>query len=109
MGVSKTSDTHELVSHFHSNLPKIGIVHGGHEQPLRNFVQVARVAHSRSLGAFAVVLCDTSQVLIIEFAFVSVQTSMIRLSSARVFVLSIYASVGRQEVAWTVRESESTY
>jgi hypothetical protein len=42
-------------TYLYANLPQISVVNGGHEESLRDVIEVSRISHHRPLGTPAVV------------------------------------------------------
>ena len=85
-----------------TDLPQIGVVNGWHEEPLGNVVEVSRIPHCGSLGTPAIVLREGSKVLVIQFAFPSIQARVVGRSSVEVTRIKI-SSLWGQEVAYNTK------
>ena len=84
-----------------ADLPQVGVVNGGHEEPLGNVVEVSRVPHCGSLGTPAIVFREGSKVLVIQFAFPSIQARVVGRSSVQVTGFKI-PSLRCQEVTYNM-------
>lgn len=83
-----------------ANLPQIGVVNGGHEEPLGNVIEVSRIPHCWSLGTPAIVFREGSKVLVVQFAFPSIQARVVGRPSVKVTRIKI-PSLWGQEVAYS--------
>ena len=92
-------DTEYTNQYLDADLPQVGVMNGGHEESLGNIVEVSRIPHCGSLGTPAIVFRESSEVLVVQFAFPSIQTSVVGRSSVEVAGIKI-PSLWGQEVAY---------
>ena len=87
--------------YLHADLPQIGVMDGGHEESLRNVIEVSR-SHYWSLSSLAKIFRDGSKFLVIQFAFPPIQTCIVGCSSIKVTRIDI-PSLWGQEVAYNTK------
>jgi len=75
----------------------------GHEESLGNVVEVSRIPHCGSLSAPAIVFREGSKVLVIQFAFPSIQACIVGRSSVEVTGIKV-PSLWGQEVACSTNQ-----
>jgi len=93
------NNTEHMDQYLDADLPQVGVVDGGHEEPLGNVVEVSRIPHCGSLGTPAIVFCEGSKVLVVQFAFPSIQACVVCRSSVEVTGIKIPGLWG-QEVTY---------
>ena len=90
--------------YLYADLPQVGVVNGGHEEPLGNIVEVSGIPHCGSLSTSAVVFCEGRKILVIQFTFPSIQACVVGRSSVKVARINISSFRG-QEVTYNPKPS----